>query len=173
MEVYIMKKIIPVLFLSAFLIPTLANAQGYIGGSIGQSDYEDEETDTGFKIYGGYKVNQNFAIEGGYTDLGKISDGSASFSVDGLEIAAVGMLPVNPQFDVFGKVGLFLANTEASVAGLGSVDDDSNDIFFGLGVAYQVNQQVSIRGTYDFYGVDFFGLDIDIDLLAVGVDFKF
>ena len=168
-----MKKIITVLFLSTFLIPTLANAQGYIGASIGQSDYEDEETDTGFKIYGGYQVNQNFAVEGGYTDLGEVSDGSFSLSSNGFEVAAVGMLPINPQFDVFGKLGLFLANTEASAVGFGSADDDSSDIFFGLGLSYHINQQISIRGTYDFYGVDFFGSDLDIDLLAVGVDFKF
>src|SRR5437773_9248497 len=31
------------------------------------------ETDTGFKAYVGYRLHQNFAVEGGYTDFGKIS----------------------------------------------------------------------------------------------------
>lgn len=55
------------------------------GGSIGQSDVDDEITnglitsgsvdgkDIAFKIFGGYMFNRNFGVEGAYVDLGEVS----------------------------------------------------------------------------------------------------
>ena len=31
----------------------------------------DDDRDTGYKLFGGYKFNRNFAVEGGYFNLGK------------------------------------------------------------------------------------------------------
>src|SRR5437879_7979787 len=79
----------------ALAIPTGASAQDspwYIGGSIGQSrvkldtgglssdlaaagmantGFSANETDTGFKLFGGYRFHPNFAVEGGYAELGR------------------------------------------------------------------------------------------------------
>src|SRR5882762_8840584 len=81
----------------ALAIPPGASAQDspwYIGGSIGQSrvkldtdglsrdlaaagmantGFSGNETDTGFKLFGGYRFHPNFAVEGGYAELGKFS----------------------------------------------------------------------------------------------------
>ena len=59
------------------LAATQASAQGFIGGSIGQSDIDDEITtslidanqsvdgkDTAWKIFGGYMFNRNFGLRG-------------------------------------------------------------------------------------------------------------
>ncbi len=56
-----------------------AFAQGYVGGSIGQSDADLDRAgtiscdnkDTGFKVFGGYMFHPNFGIELAYADLGK------------------------------------------------------------------------------------------------------
>src|SRR5687768_12692089 len=65
---------------------------GYIGGNLGVTRYHfdearilnsarapgapltstsDDDRDTGFKLYGGYRVSKNWAVEAGYFDLGK------------------------------------------------------------------------------------------------------
>lgn len=35
------------------------------------SNLSRDESSTGYKLYGGYQFNQNFALEGGYADFGK------------------------------------------------------------------------------------------------------
>lgn len=60
---------------------------GFIGVSIGQvkvdvsaSDFNDgslisqdlDDTDTAWKLFGGYRFNKNFAIEGGFADGGEV-----------------------------------------------------------------------------------------------------
>lgn len=103
-----------------------ATAQGtgfYAGGSVGRTSVDVcsklgsgltscDDTDSGFKLFGGYKFNQNFGAEVGFVDLGEIKatgpGGTARLETDGLQAAAVGAFPINPQFDVFGKLGLFM-----------------------------------------------------------------
>jgi OOP family OmpA-OmpF porin len=105
-----MKKglLIPALGLSALLASSVVMAEKgfYIGGTIGQADYDlgqndvddildsslgnfsattSENKDTIFNLYGGYLVNKYFALELGYVDLGEVRadstvDGSGSFN---------------------------------------------------------------------------------------------
>src|SRR5476649_1967799 len=42
-----------------------------LGGGATTASIDDDNRGTGFKVFGGYKLNKNFAVEGGYFDLGK------------------------------------------------------------------------------------------------------
>src|ERR1700690_2075964 len=42
-----------------------------LGAGFTSTTITDDNRDTGYKLFGGYKVNKNFALEGGYFDLGK------------------------------------------------------------------------------------------------------
>jgi OOP family OmpA-OmpF porin len=68
-----------------------------------------EDTDTGFKVYGGYRFNRNLAVEAGWADLGAFSatrrvtapaTGSikAETKVSGLFGQVVGIIPVAERF---------------------------------------------------------------------------
>ena len=46
-------------------------ARGLLGSGFSGVAIDSDERDTGYKVFGGYRVNRHFAIEGGYFDLGK------------------------------------------------------------------------------------------------------
>jgi OOP family OmpA-OmpF porin len=179
--------------LSTALAASQASAQAYLGGSIGQSDIDDEITsglitsgsadgkDTAFKIFGGYMFNRNFGVEGAYVDLGEVSYsgffGAApvtggSVEVTGLNISAIGAYPVNEQFSVFGKIGLFMWEAEASDTTGGapfSASDDGADVSFGVGVSYNFTRNLGVRAEWEMFKTD----DADATLLSVGVVWRF
>ena len=114
----------------------------------------------------GYKVNPNFALEGGYIDFGKAKY-SSSYSVagtpdtatgtvkaGGLDIAALGILPLGDSFSLFGKAGLVAArvkSTLASGSGVAGGSASSNVLrpLLGVGVSYKLNENMDLRGEYD------------------------
>ena len=65
------------LFLSIlFLSPLQADNKFYLGASIGENYIEQDnvflgedfdDSDTGYKVFGGYQFHRNFAVEANYT----------------------------------------------------------------------------------------------------------
>lgn len=184
-----------VLMLSSLFAASQASAQGfYIGGSVGKSDIDDEiaipalitsgsvdGTDTGFKIFGGYQFNQNFGVELAYVDLGKATYSGDFFGTPvaggkvelwGINISAVGTLPLNPSFAVFGKVGLFSWEAKASDVTGGvpfSAKDDGADISYGIGASYNFTKNFSARAEWEFFNTD----AADASLLSIGLVYNF
>ena len=111
-----------------------ALAQGYVGGSVGQSDFKVDcdpgfscdTKDTGYKLFGGYGFTPYLAVEGAYVDLGKASEsGSGTFLVD----TGKGVVPVT---------GTGTASLKASGFGLwgvGIAPFGNASVFAKLGVA--------------------------------------
>jgi OOP family OmpA-OmpF porin len=182
-----------VLAIAGALAASHASAQAYLGGSIGQSDVDDEITnglitsgsvdgkDTAFKIFGGYMFNRNFGVEGAYVDLGEVSY-SGSFGgapvtggkveINGFNVSAVGAFPVNEQFSVFGKIGLFIWDADASDTTAGvpfSASADGTDVSFGVGVSYSFTRNLGVRAEWEMFKTD----DGDATLLSAGVVWKF
>jgi OOP family OmpA-OmpF porin len=104
----------------------------YAGAGIGSTKVGDDfsgvdDSDTGFKIFGGYNFNANWGIEGTYFDFGEASvsagNSSASVGVTGLSAAAVGRLPVSDMFAVYAKLGFASYDVDVNfrnVQGFGS-----------------------------------------------------
>jgi OOP family OmpA-OmpF porin len=179
--------------LGAMLALSQASAQGYIGGSAGESDADDgnaipslitsgpvDGKDTGMKFFGGYQFNQNLAVELAYVDLGKakysgtfggapVTGGSVKTS--GFNASVVGVLPLNPSFSLFAKAGLFAWEAKARDVTGGapfSGKDDGADLSLGFGGAYNLTRNFSLRAEWEqFEAVD------NISLLSVGVVYKF
>jgi OmpA-OmpF porin, OOP family len=181
------------LVMSGLIAAPQAWGQFYIGGSVGKSDFDDgnavpdlitsgtvDGSDTGLKIFGGYQFNKNLALELSYVDLGKASY-SGTFlgapvtggSVDttGLNFSVVGILPLNPSFELFGKVGFFMWEAQARDTTGGvpfSGKEDGTDVSFGIGASYNINKNLSVRAEWEqFKAVD------TISLLSLGIVFKF
>jgi OmpA-OmpF porin, OOP family len=163
-----------------------------LGSGLSTSSMADENRDFGYKLFGGYKFNKNFAVEGGYFNLGEFGFTSTTnptgsltgrLKVQGLNFDAVGTLPLANDFSVFGRVGLQYAQTKDNFTATGQVVVlDSNpstsqaNIKIGAGVQYDVGQPggLSVRGEWERYRInDAVGTRGDIDMLSVGVVYLF
>lgn len=175
-----------------------AEAGGYFGASIGEtdaglgvSDFNDgsiisgdvDDSDTGWKLFGGYRFNENVALEGGLYNLGEVtfngtSNGagflfaagpvSADVEADGFFAAVVGTIPFN-KFSVFGQIGFHSWDADVKLtdsSGSFSGDDDGTDPLYGVGVAYHPNDRVTIRGALEVFTEI---LEEDIELLSISV----
>jgi len=181
------------LAISAALAANQASAQAFAGGSIGQSDIDDEVAaglitagtvdgkDTAWKIFGGYMFNRHFGVEGAYVNLGEASYSGNFFGspvtggkveVTGFNVAALGSYPINEQFSVFGKIGLFLWDAEASDTTGGvpfSAKEDGTDLSFGVGLGYNFTRNLGVRLEWEMFEA----ADADATLLSIGIAWRF
>jgi OOP family OmpA-OmpF porin len=171
--------------LGAVSLPAAAQGSGwYAGISAGptSADVCDDlsglglascdDSDTGFKVFGGKALSPNFALELGFVDLGKVTAtgplGSAKVTVDGLQFAGLVVGPINPSFSVFGKIGLFLWDVSATGPG-GSLSDDGSDFMFGVGAAWNLTPQFALRAEWEQFDID----GDDVTMISAGVQFRF
>jgi OOP family OmpA-OmpF porin len=217
-------KTISALVLSAVALSPLAvhaqDSNWYAVLSIGQSTYDADKSDfddaaadaglgisssklddndTGYKVQAGYKFNENFAVEGGYVDLGRltlsadlapeapITSGHVGADVKayGFNVEAVGILPLGSGFSVFAKAGAILAITDSDVSAVASgqgvsasVDDDNSDTSFkptaGVGAAFDLNETLSVRLEYErFFDLKVDSDGFDADLASIGLVARF
>jgi len=178
-------KVIGALLLSMGLAGNVAAENGfYAGASVGQSTVElcgdagalgltaCDDSDTGWKIFGGYDLSDNIAVEGAWADLGEMTASrpgrSGGIEVDGFILDAKGTLPLNEQFGVFAKLGFMMWDAEGTGA-LSGLDDDGTDFHYGIGVQYMFTEQFGIIGEWEAIDLD----DDDVDLLSAGALMKF
>jgi len=186
----------------------------YVGGNIGKSrtkidddkiisqlqaaglpsSISDSDRDTAFKLLGGYKFNKNFAVEGGYFDLGQFSYTattippalagtlSGNARISGLNIDAVGFLPITEKFSAFARLGLNYAQVKDSFSSTGSVatpsdpspSKDSANYKFGLGVQYDFTESLGMRVEAERYRIDdAIGNKGDVDMYSLGLVYRF
>ena len=158
---------------------SLAASEGYLGLSVGQTDYDLKNAysfDHGdsFAISGGYRFNENFALELSYIDLGDGKDNVDpvwTVEVDGFNLAAVGIIPISKQFELFAKVGMFKWDGKVDEKGTGKIaDGDGTELSYGAGLAYNLSSQFSIVLEYQVF--DFDDGD-DADNISAGVRYNF
>lgn len=150
----------------------------------------DDDRSTGFKIFGGYQLNKNFAVEGGYFDLGNFGYSATTvpagtlngnMKVRGLNLDLVGTLPMTDKFSVFGRLGVNYAQTRDNFSGTGAVNvtnpnprkNDTN-YKFGAGLQYAFTDSLAMRVEAERYRInDAVGNKGDIDLYSVGLIYRF
>lgn len=154
-----------------------ADTPYYIGGDVGKASQRvdgnaQKRSSDSYSIFGGYKLNENFAVEAAYTDLGKVEFGGVTaknkvYSLDGIARA-----PLGNNFGIYGKVGLAYAQRDYS-AGLG--DDDKTGLKLGVGVDYALTKNVSLRAEATRYNnmPDGNGFNKKVDRLGVGLAYQF
>jgi OmpA-OmpF porin, OOP family len=169
----------------------------YLGGAFGQSKLNDgcndvrgafapfggtlascDETDTGWKIYGGYQVNRHFAIEASYINWGELAGNGTLVGIPvtvtgeatSFGIAAMGILPLNERFSLFGKAGVLSTDVKVTIAGGGitsSDDDDSTELHIGVGGLFNFGRGWAVRAEWER------AQDSKLDLLSIGVQYRF
>jgi len=158
-----------------------------VGGSFGQSKlkvdctgFSCDDTDTAFRIFGGYNFNKNFGVELGYADLGAVTftapGVSGEISAKAWDLMAVGTLPLGTNFALYGKLGMYRADSDASGTGVISGSGSNSDITYAIGGQYNFNRNLGIRAEWQQYkkvGTDNTGGEGDVDIMAIGVVWKF
>lgn len=184
----------------------------YIGGNVGQSratidnprigaqllgaglattSIFDNNRDTGYKIFGGYQFNRNFALEGGYFNLGDfgytattVPAGTLNGNIrlQGVNFDGVGTLPITDQFSIFGRVGLNYAQARDGFSSTGLVPVPANanpgktelNYKLGAGLQYDFTKSLGMRLEAERYRInDAVGNRGDIDLYSLGLVYRF
>ena len=177
------------------LTASAANASFYVGGALGQTSSDAEslgfgdpsasgasvdESDTGFKVFGGYNFMKFFSVEAAYVDVtgpGVEVAGSEPMSMtssaDGFAFEAVGVMPVGMKFQLFAEYGLFLWDGQADFSsqslGSFSASDDGTDPTFGVGFGWNVIPKGQLRFEAERYAVD----EMDLDMYSAGFAYRF
>jgi opacity protein-like surface antigen len=112
-----------------------------------------DERDPAFGVFGGYRVNRYLAAELAYRDLGKVraSDATSTEYIHTgvLDLSALGIVPIDQSFFVFGRVGAYNAWQSTSVRG---VDDHTNtQLTYGGGVQWDFAGPWSVRAEWQRY----------------------
>jgi OOP family OmpA-OmpF porin len=162
--------------LAAGLVGASAHAEGfYGGGGIGGQTYPDNingNSTSGSavsgKIFGGYQLNPNFAVEAGVAELGNVNSGAGKVDSYGTFVDAVGIVPLNPQWSLLGRVGVAHMQVNTPTG-----DDGGNGLKVGLGAEYALSKTVAVRGEWERYELVSFGGRPVADQFTVGVKFGF
>lgn len=150
----------------------------------------DSDRDSGYKLFGGYKFNNNFALEAGAYDLGNFGFKATTVpagtftgnaNVRGLNLDLIGMLPLTERFSVFGRIGANYAETRDTFTGTGLVAvvnpyPSAHEINpkIGLGVQYALTKAMAMRAEVERFRInDAVGNKGDIDLVSVGLVYRF
>lgn len=152
-----------------------------------------DETNTSWKAFLGYQFSRNFALEGGYGDLGKFSirtvtTGPAATISNDIRAKAwfidvVGSVPFSEQISVYGKLGLHRWNVETRAIAVSggaatalSVSDEGANFKYGVGGRYDFTKNVGLRLEWERY------TDVgdrnttgrgDVDLFSLGLVIRF
>ena len=181
--------------LTALLIFSFATANagepakngGYIGAGFGFTELDDDrfafdwgldldDNSEGFGVVGGWKFSRHFALELRYTDFGDftLSDftGSADLSTTIASIHAVGMIPLGDgSWELYGAIGF--GSVELSVLG----ESENEQVgAFGLGVRYNITENVSLalhRDAYAWEYVDVVDDAYDMAVVTNGITFRY
>jgi OOP family OmpA-OmpF porin len=105
-----------------------AVANREIGG--GLDSITDDDRDNGYKVFAGYQLNDNFALEAGYFDLGQFGSRAIKNQVGalktrtktkGINIDLVGSVPLTEKMSAFARAGVHYSETKDRFQGSDSV----------------------------------------------------
>jgi OOP family OmpA-OmpF porin len=149
----------------------VASAQGYAGALVGlakistdcPAGYSCDDSSTGLKVYGGYEVAPNIAVEVGYTNFGKTKASVGSVSVEGKStaISVVGAFrfPIAAEFTGVGRIGLASVNGKISgSSGSATVVSESKSkiaLYSGLGLEYDIAKDIKAVAAFDLTKTEF------------------
>lgn len=162
--------------------------------AFGATTTSQDDRDSGYKVYGGYRFGRHFALEGGYSDFGSFSSrrdvtapiagsGTVNLQSSGVHFDMVGIVPVGQRVALFGKLGFIRTVTTTRTANTGSVvvfaPGEERDINFspriGAGAEFWLTPKLALRLEYEDQNLDFefFNESKSVQLISLGLTFRF
>ena len=159
-------------------------AGGFVRGELGRSHVtadldgvgSDSDNDSSYSIRGGYYFNDNFAIEGFYSNLYDKSQDGVSGKLSAIGVGLVGKKnfgPDNTGFFIDGRAGIARGKIEVSATGLGSDSATSTKPYFGVGAGYDFNKNLGVSLNWDYLKGSGDGVSLTAKPLTVAVEYRF
>ncbi|MES2950844.1 MAG: outer membrane beta-barrel protein [Pseudomonadota bacterium] len=149
--------------------------------------FDSDRSEPAYKIFGGYQLQRNFAVEAGYFNLGKFSNSTAlpagrlnnRNDIEGVNVDLVGTMPFSDKWTGLARVGAQHTRTHSSFDGPGlplnavsSSDQHANNLKVGLGIQYEITPSVQLRAEAERFRVkDGVGNLGDINYYSLSVVF--
>lgn len=161
-----------------------------LGAGLATTSIVSDEHDPAFKLFGGYQFNRNFALEGGYFNLGKFGFTSTTapagtltgqIRLQGLNLDLVGTWPITERWSAIARIGAQYASARDTFTGTGAVgvlnpnpSRRETNLKLGLGMQYEINQSMLVRGEVERYRInDAVGNHGGVNVLSVSLVFPF
>lgn len=139
-----------------------------------------DDSDTSFRIFGGWQFNEFVAVEAGYVDGGTATEtlviGGVSADVDidmtGFDLMLRGQLPLGESFYAFAEAGMIFwdADVTATSGATSASDSDSGeDLGYGAGFGFNFSDNAGVRAEYVVYDIS----DVDVDAIMASFLWKF
>jgi OOP family OmpA-OmpF porin len=135
-------------------------AQGLVSSST-----MDSSGKTSYSLFVGNRLNEFFAVEGGYVNLGRFGYTSAvtlpaadtvsgHFQARGIDFAALGYFPISRRFSAYLKFGMAYLDARLDASSTGAVTVDGGhkrnlNPLFGTGISYDITRNISLRAGWD------------------------
>lgn len=151
-----------------------------------------DDTDTGWRLVGGWQFHDRFAFEIGYVDLGDIQYSVNTTTADpdgfvaalanrtplmssGFTVGFAATMPIPGMGDgapyFIGRLGAYIWDSEETFTG-GTTpvrrSDSGTDLVFGLGAGFKVSETVDVELTWER-----FGSDTKVNFLNLGARYRF
>jgi OOP family OmpA-OmpF porin len=147
----------------------------YVGGSVGATDYPSTVNGVGGgtsnvngKLFGGYQLTPNVAVEAGLVELGRTRSATGSLNGYGGFVDAVGTWPLGDKWSALGRVGLASTSVRTTAG-----NDTGTGLKVGLGLQYALTDKVALRGEWERYDARLFGTRPHIDQYTIGLKVGF
>lgn len=176
-----MKKMIPLIAMTAVSMPAMATEQSPFYGALGSGAYRiesggfDERAATA-QLLGGYRLSERVAFEATYSRLFNASgkaDG-IGVKVDGnaWDLSTVLSIPMGNRFSPYGRLGWSYLDLDATANddGITVRANDYEDAFsWAVGTSYKLNPRFSLSGEYGQVLVN----DGDFDRVSLNLNYRF
>lgn len=169
----------------ASLSTSASAAGGFLRGEIGNSDTElsygglrASEDDTSLVVAGGYWFNANLAVEGHAGSLyNKRLDSDREADLVTLGVALVGKHNFGANgsgFFISGRAGVARITAQVREDTFDVIDDESSTKpFYGVGLGYDFTGNWGLGLHFDRRKADIDGVDIEIDTVSLGGEWRF
>ncbi len=160
--------------------------------------FDTKDSSYGFAV--GYRLLPNFAVEGGFMDLGTVSYRNASTgttsdgavgdwrqnldsSTSGITLSGLGLLPISYRWEVYARAGVLFSSNELDIfitdgarRGRSQSSKSGVDLLAGVGASFSFaeiyNARVEFQRVFDA-GESDTGPESDVDLVKIGITVSF
>jgi OOP family OmpA-OmpF porin len=167
-----MSKMAKGIALTLICLPAMAESGLYAGIGVGEVTLKDsvagidiEASDTGFKVFGGYRINEYASVEAAYLDAGTPDDTVYGVTIESdasaFQASLIWHVPVGNRFEVFVRGSLIAweaENTATDGRLVFTQDNDGADFGYGIGSAFNFTPQFGLRA--EFEGAELDGTDL-------------